>query len=208
MEWNNGTAPTLSRRRILQASAWAAPAIVVATAIPAAAASDLANTQLRFYMTAAEVLGTGASASVNSNGVRVSPAAGVPNAVIAAGSVARITIQYTGALPTFSFLNIPWPYSLAFVKGQIAPWTVESVTATTIVLVAVTAYASAEPTIGSFGWPLDPAVRPEDGSIVMSGQFIINPGADFPDGGVLAPLMIDPNAGTGTLAGPTPVTWP
>lgn len=51
-------------------------------------------------------------------------------------------------------------------------------------------------------------VRPEDDSLVFTGTAVIPAGADYPAGGTLNSLMVDPVGGTGGLTGPTEETWP
>ncbi|AXK46845.1 hypothetical protein [Brachybacterium saurashtrense] len=197
-----------SRRTVLRAASWSAPVVAVAVAAPALALSDPLRETFDFYITAAEVIGDGASGEVRSNGVRVSPRPGQGQPIVAAGSIVEITCTYTGDNPDVDFLNFPFPYTRSSVAQNNTPWKIASSSAQGFTLRAETPYDTFEPTIGQFSWPLDPSVRPEDDSIQLSGTFTIIPGGDFPEGGTLSPLTIDPNLGTGSLTGPSAETWP
>lgn len=199
---------TVSRRTVLKGAAWSVPIVVAAVAVPMAAASINPMSELEFYLTAGQVIGSGAAAAVQSNGVRISPADPQNPKVIAAGTTFQITISYNGSNPDFDFLNFPFPYTLDLVKQNMPAWTVASTSAKTIVLIGTTDHDSSEPVVGSFNWPLNPAVRPEDNSISITGIAVIKPGGGYPDGGTLTNLIVDPNAGTGSLTGPTQGTWP
>ncbi|WP_437582848.1 hypothetical protein ACSAGD_11280 [Paramicrobacterium sp. CJ85] len=200
-----------SRRTIVKGAAWAAPVIAVAVATPAAAASEgNPADELDFFLTAGEVIGTAtASGSVRSNGVRISPSDPNDPKVVAAGTVFQITVTYNGSNPDFSFLNVPFPYgSVEAMKGQNPAWDNIEVTENKIVFTATTPFDTSEPTVGSIQWDIDPNNRPEDNSISFTGVATLAPGGDFPNGGTLTNLIIDPNAGTGALSGPTPESWP
>lgn len=200
-----------SRRTIVKGAAWAAPVIAVATATPAAAASeDSPNDLYDFFLTAGEVIGTAdATGSVRSNGVRISPKDPNDPKQVPAGTVITLTVEYTGDNPDFDFTNVPYPYnSVENMKGQNPDWDTIDVTPTKLVFTATTKYTTAEPTVGSTKWQLEPTERPENESITFTGVATIPPGGDFPDGGTLSPLVIDPNEGTGRLDGPTDESWP
>ncbi len=194
----------LSRRTIVKGAAWSVPVIAAAVAVPMAAAST-PQQDLNFFLTAGEVIGSAGAADgqIRSNGVRISPANPAEPKVVAAGSVFTITIEYHGTNPAIDFTD-PL-HGLAYNKGQCAAWSGIDVQKTRIVLTAVTPAPTAEPTIGSFAWFL--RQRPEDNSITFTGIAVLAAGGDFPEGGTLVNLMVDPNAGTGGLSGPTPSTW-
>ncbi len=206
VEQSGGTA-RISRRRVLAGVAWSAPAILVATAVPAAAASDPDNPNNRVILnsTAVNVSGTtGNSAFIEGNGIRVSPLDPLDPPMVKAGSVATITVRYTGSNPTFSFLDTPFgiQHNLNMSMG----WAV-SYSETELVFVAPTPFDSIEPTIGSFTWFLNANNRPEDDSIVFTGVLVLAPGGGFPNGGTVTPLVVDANMGTGAITGPTEQTW-
>ncbi|GAA5152040.1 hypothetical protein GCM10025768_19410 [Microbacterium pseudoresistens] len=199
----------LSRRTVIKGAAWSVPLVAAAVAVPARAASAGGSVaeQFDFYLTAGEVIGNAnAAGSVRSNGVRISPTDPSDPKVVAAGTVFTVTLTYTGSNPGFSFLNTP--YGVDWMKAQNPAWPAIDVTANTVTFSATTAFASTEPTIGSYEWLLDPAVRPEDNSLTFTGTVVLAPGGDFPDGGTLVNMIVDPNLGTGSLAGPTPPSWP
>jgi len=197
----------LSRRTVIKGAAWSVPIIAAVAAAPMAAASTNPQSELKFFLTAGEVIGQGAATGqIRSNGVRISPADPSAPHVIAAGTVFEITIEYHGGNPAFDFLKTP--YGIDWNKQQSQGWTFTTISSTKLVLTHVTSAASTEPTAGSFSWVLDPAVRPEDGSITFSGIATIAPGGDYPDGGVIPNLIVDPNGGTGSLSGPTAGSWP
>ena len=197
----------LSRRTMIKGAAWSVPVVAAAFAAPMAAASANPQTELRFFLTAGEVIGQGASTGqIRSNGVRISPADPSSPKVIAAGTVFEITIEYHGTNPAFDFLKTP--YGVDWNKQQSRGWTFTTISSTKLVLSYVTSADSTEPTGTSFSWVLDPSVRPEDGSVSFSGVATIARGGDYPDGGVIPNLLVDPNGGTGSLSGPTAGTWP
>jgi hypothetical protein len=201
-------APGISRRTIVKGAAWSVPVVAVAVATPLAAASTTPlEEEFDFFLTAGQVIGNAsATGQVRSNGVRISPADPQNPKVVAAGTMIRITLTYTGSNPAFDFRNTP--YGIDWMKAQNQAWTIDPVEAGRIVFTAVTSSDSSEPTIGSMSWILDPAVRPEDDSIRFSGIAVIAPGGDFPAGGTISNLVVDPNGGTGALTGPTQETWP
>lgn len=205
------TRPEPSRRTIVKGAAWAAPVIAVAAATPAAAASEGdANDLYDFFLTAGQVIGQDASnGEVRSNGVRISPKDPNEPKVIPAGTVITVTIEYTGSKSEFDFSNVPFPYdNVENMKAQNPAWDSIDVTPTKLVFTRTTEYASSEPTVGSTKWQLEPTVRPENESIKFTGVAVLAKGGDFPNGGTLAPLIVDPNEGTGALSGPTTETWP
>ena len=198
-----------TRRTVLKGAAWSVPVIAAAVATPLAAAtgSPDPNEELYFYITAAEVIGQGVSSGeVRSNGVRISPQDPANPKTVAAGTRFVVTVSYHGDDPDFSFLNAQ--YGVDWNKQQNPAWPIITVTANQIIFEHITAYPTTEPTAGSISWRLDPQVRPANGSIVFIGVAHIAPGGDFPDGGTMSPLIIDPNAGTGSLSGPTDASWP
>lgn len=196
-----------SRRTIVKGAAWAAPVIAVAVATPAAAASTVnPSEELDFFITAGEVIGTGSSnGSIRSNGVRLSPSDPANPKTVPAGTTFTITFEYTGPNPAFNFRDTP--YGVDWMKDQNQGWAIDA-TSTKLVFTTTTTVATPEPTGRSMQWALDPAVRPEDRSIVFSGVAVIPEGGDFPNGGTIPNLIVDPNGGTGALSGPTSETWP
>lgn len=204
----------LSRRTVLKGTAWTVPALVAVTAAPLAAASgDTPSELLYFYITAFNVSGNSTAVGrVEANGVRISPQDSSNPKIFAAGTVYEITITYTGSNPDFDFTDVPnYDAQLATNVGP-GRWNSGTVERTTIRLSWTTTIATTELSAPSFGWNLGPAggpvIRPEDDSIVITGVATIAPGADFPNGGTIPTLIVDPNQGTGSLTGPTPETWP
>lgn len=119
---------------------------------------------------------------MRSNGVRISPSDPANPKVVAAGTQFTITVTYTGSNPEFSFLSTP--NGVAWMKAQNPAWS----------------------SITGPAFPA-PVLRPEDGSIKFTGTAIIAPGGDFPEGGTLVNMLVDPKGGTGALSGPTPESW-
>lgn len=199
-----------SRRTIVKGAAWAAPVIAVAVATPAAAASEANPTdELDFFLTAGQVIGTAESnGAFRSNGVRLSPKDPQNPKVIPAGTTYTITIEYTGANTAFDFTNVPHPYNTVDGMKALNPGWDITATSTKLVYVYTTPYDTTEPNAPSMQWQLEPTVRPEDESITFTGVATIPAGGDFPNGGTAVNLIVDPNAGTGALSGPTPESWP
>lgn len=210
----------LSRRTIVKGAAWSVPVIAAAVAVPMAAASGhTPNDMLNFYVTAFNVNGGGSSfGQVEANGIRMSPV-GAGNEQVAVGSVFTITIEYHGNNNAFDFTTplygVDWNKAQNVGPGR---WDSMQVTKTKMVLTWTSTSTTAEPTAPAFTWQLGPAagsvVRPGDNEISVTGIGVLAKGGDFPNGGSVGPLTVDPNAGTGTLTGPglhgqdNAQTWP
>ncbi len=198
----------LSRRTVLKGAAWSVPVVAAAVAVPMAAASHHEpDDQLDFFLTAGEVIGlAGSSGQIRSNGVRISPADPSNPLVVPAGTLITIHIQYHGSNPAVDFTNPE--HGTAYNVGQNAAWDTVEYTPNSLTLTKSTPFATSEPTVGSFSWFLPVGIRPENDSITFTGTAQIPAGGDFPEGGTLVSLLVDPNAGTGGLAGPTDDSWP
>ncbi|MEJ1086823.1 hypothetical protein WDU99_00650 [Microbacterium sp. Mu-80] len=194
----------LSRRTVLQGTAWTLPALVAVTAVPAAAASGVQD--LEFYLTAGQVIGqgsgTGASGQFRSNGVRITSP---DDRIIPAGVTIVFTLTYTGS-GAVDFTN---PQNgIDFNLGQNQQWTVDPIEQHRVVFTATSNISATEITIGSASWWVNQGVRPENESITFTGVATVPPGGGFPNGGTLTSLVVDPNGGTGALSGPDETTWP
>lgn len=156
-------------------------------------------------LTAFNVSSGGSNAYIEANGVRISPLDPMNPKEIPAGTLFTITIEYTGTNDAIDFRKDP--IAAGWNKGQNPSWSTIQVSKTKLVFTATSSYATSEPTIGSIKWYLDPNEQPEQDSIVITGTAVIPQGKDFPEGGVIPNLVVDPNQGTGSLSGPKPGDW-
>lgn len=209
-----------SRRTVIKSAAWSVPVIATAVAMPLASASGDPvdptdpNDVFDFYITASNVNGQGTTRGVvESNGVRTSPRGPIDDAnppFVLAGSTIQVTVTYDGDLDDFDFTD--GPYGLGNNLELNGLWDDVQYSPRKLVFTYTTKSTSYEPTAPGIKWNLGPeagdVLRPEDGSIKITGVMTVLPGGGFPDGGTLSPLVIDPNGGTGELVGPSQESWP
>lgn len=198
-----------ARRSVVKAAAWAVPVIAAATAVPLAAASGTDPVDEKgesvLNVTAYNVASGGSEGYVEANGIRISPLDPKNPKTVPAQTHVTITIEYTGDNPLIDFTKPP--HDITWNKGQNQSWSSIEVTKTKLVFTAFTTSASIEPTIGSIRWLMTPGHAPELNSVKISGTAVIPASEDYPNGGILPILVVDPNKGTGTLSGPQAGEW-
>jgi hypothetical protein len=191
----------LSRRTVLKGAAWSVPVVAVATAVPAYAASGDVS-ELDFYLTAGQMIGqgatgAGASGQFRSNGIRLTSPDGK---TIPAGVTVVFTLTYNpGSEPVdFTDPQFGFDYNIGLNQG----WVVDPVEPHRVVFTATSTVAASEITFQAAQWWVNQGVRPEDDSVTFTGIATVPAGGDYPQGGTLTSLVVDPNQGTGSLSGP------
>ncbi|WP_141361850.1 hypothetical protein [Glutamicibacter uratoxydans] len=198
-----------ARRSVVKAAAWAVPVIAAATAVPLAAASGTDPVDEKgesvLNVTAYNVASGGADAYVEANGIRISPLDPANPKMIPAKTVFTITIEYTGNNKSVDFTNPT--HGIDWNKAQNGAWSKIEITKTKMTFTGFSQFDAIEPVLGSIRWLMVPGHAPELNSVKITGNAVIPKGADFPNGGYLPILVVDPNKGTGTLTGPLANQW-